>query len=46
MTSEGTAEDAERDEVVCVLAHTHWDREWYHPAGRFRQQLVAPRMRS
>lgn len=26
---------------VVVLAHTHWDREWYHPAGRFRQRLVA-----
>ena len=26
---------------VFVLAHTHWDREWYHPAGRFRQRLVA-----
>ncbi len=26
---------------VLVLAHTHWDREWYHPAGRFRQRLVA-----
>lgn len=22
------------------MAHTHWDREWYHPAGRFRQRLV------
>ena len=28
-------------EVVYVLAHTHWDREWYLPAGRFRQRLVA-----
>jgi len=28
-------------EVVFVLAHTHWDREWYLPAGRFRQRLVA-----
>lgn len=26
---------------VLVLAHTHWDREWYHPVGRFRQRLVA-----
>lgn len=25
---------------VYVVAHTHWDREWYHAAGRFRQQLV------
>jgi hypothetical protein len=23
-----------------VVAHTHWDREWYHPAERFRQRLV------
>jgi mannosylglycerate hydrolase len=23
-----------------VVAHTHWDREWYHPLGRFRQRLV------
>ncbi|HET7585941.1 MAG TPA: hypothetical protein VFK13_13575 [Gemmatimonadaceae bacterium] len=26
---------------VLVLPHTHWDREWYHLAGRFRQRLVA-----
>src|SRR3954465_2607403 len=26
---------------VHVVAHTHWDREWYHPAERFRQKLVA-----
>ncbi|MGH7625572.1 MAG: glycosyl hydrolase-related protein [Gemmatimonadaceae bacterium] len=26
---------------VCVVVHTHWDREWYHPVGRFRQRLVA-----
>ncbi len=25
---------------VHVVVHTHWDREWYHPVGRFRQQLV------
>ena len=25
---------------VFVVAHTHWDREWYHGAGRFRQRLV------
>ncbi len=24
-----------------VVSHTHWDREWYHPAERFRQRLVA-----
>ena len=23
-----------------VVSHTHWDREWYHPVGRFRQRLV------
>ena len=23
-----------------VVTHTHWDREWYHTAGRFRQRLV------
>src|SRR5262249_844078 len=23
-----------------LISHTHWDREWYHPAGRFRQRLV------
>jgi alpha-mannosidase len=26
---------------VHVVAHTHWDREWYHTAERFRQRLVA-----
>jgi mannosylglycerate hydrolase len=26
---------------VCVVPHTHWDREWYHVAPRFRQALVA-----
>jgi alpha-mannosidase len=26
---------------VYVVSHTHWDREWYHPAVRFRQRLVA-----
>ncbi|MEP6836098.1 MAG: hypothetical protein ABJB74_22095 [Gemmatimonas sp.] len=23
------------------MAHTHWDREWYHSAAHFRQRLVA-----
>ncbi|MDQ3950475.1 MAG: hypothetical protein M3282_09010, partial [Gemmatimonadota bacterium] len=23
-----------------IVSHTHWDREWYHPVGRFRQRLV------
>src|SRR5215218_6189698 len=26
---------------VLIVPHTHWDREWYHGAGRFRQRLVA-----
>lgn len=26
---------------VLVVAHTHWDREWYHEAGRLRARLVA-----
>jgi hypothetical protein len=26
---------------VLVVPHTHWDREWYHEVGRFRQRLVA-----
>jgi alpha-mannosidase len=26
---------------IYLVAHTHWDREWYQPAGRFRQRLVA-----
>ncbi len=24
-----------------LVSHTHWDREWYLPAARFRQRLVA-----
>ena len=27
--------------TVYVVSHTHWDREWYQPLGRFRQRLVA-----
>lgn len=27
--------------TVHVVSHTHWDREWYHSAERFRQRLVA-----
>ena len=27
--------------TVYVVTHTHWDREWYQPAVRFRQRLVA-----
>ena len=43
MTSDGedNASTGTRDEVVHVIAHTHWDREWYLPAGRFRQRLAA-----
>ena len=26
---------------IHVVSHTHWDREWYHPAARFRQGLAA-----
>ncbi|HEX7938131.1 MAG TPA: hypothetical protein VF483_04010, partial [Gemmatimonadaceae bacterium] len=26
--------------LVHVVSHTHWDREWYHTAERFRQRLV------
>jgi mannosylglycerate hydrolase len=27
--------------IAHVVAHTHWDREWYQPLARFRQRLVA-----
>ncbi len=27
--------------VVHAVAHTHWDREWYHAASRFQARLVA-----
>ncbi|TFG51086.1 MAG: hypothetical protein E4H38_02380, partial [Gemmatimonadales bacterium] len=27
--------------VAHLIAHTHWDREWYLPLGRFRARLVA-----
>ena len=27
--------------TIHVVSHTHWDREWYHSAERFRQRLVA-----
>ncbi len=27
--------------AIHVVSHTHWDREWYLPAARFRQRLVA-----
>ena len=43
MTSDGedNASTRTRDEIVHVIAHTHWDREWYLPAGRFRQRLAS-----
>ena len=33
--------EANEPATVHVVSHTHWDREWYLPAARFRQQLVA-----
>ncbi len=27
--------------TIVVVSHTHWDREWYQPAGVFRQRLAA-----
>jgi mannosylglycerate hydrolase len=27
--------------LLCVVSHTHWDREWYLPAARFRVRLLA-----
>jgi len=29
-----------RELTVLVVSHTHWDREWYLTAERFRQRLV------
>lgn len=26
--------------TIVVVAHTHWDREWYQPLGVFRQRLT------
>ncbi len=26
--------------LALLVSHTHWDREWYLPAGRFQQRLV------
>ena len=26
--------------VVHIIAHTHWDREWYLPLGALRARLV------
>jgi mannosylglycerate hydrolase len=41
MANPDSAPETSHGEVVYVLSHTHWDREWYLPAGRFRQRLVA-----
>jgi 2-O-(6-phospho-alpha-D-mannosyl)-D-glycerate hydrolase len=27
--------------ALYLLAHTHWDREWYLPSAQFKQRLVA-----
>ncbi|MBL0173107.1 MAG: hypothetical protein IPP90_20945 [Gemmatimonadaceae bacterium] len=35
------ASGTERPWSVHVVAHTHWDREWYHSAERFQARLVA-----
>lgn len=37
----GNAHDVTEPVEVHVVSHTHWDREWYKPAVRFRQELVA-----
>ncbi|MBL0940147.1 MAG: hypothetical protein IBJ03_14730 [Gemmatimonadaceae bacterium] len=29
------------ERTVHVVSHTHWDREWYHTAARFRLRLIA-----
>ena len=31
---------SQRPLELFVIPHTHWDREWYHTAARFRQRLV------
>lgn len=36
-----TIKPAEEHLEVHVVAHTHWDREWYRPEPAFRQRLVA-----
>lgn len=38
----GTEPDSERPAIrkVDVIAHTHWDREWYSPYPTFRLRLV------
>lgn len=39
--SSGLPPTAEPPLRILLVSHTHWDREWYHTAGRFRQRLVA-----
>ena len=29
-----------RQHVLCVISHTHWDREWYMPLEQMRLRLV------
>lgn len=36
-----TIRQPEKHLDVRLVVHTHWDREWYHPFGRFRARLVA-----
>lgn len=31
---------AVREKILCVISHTHWDREWYRPQEVFRMRLV------
>ncbi len=28
------------EKILCVISHTHWDREWYLPFEQFRLRLV------
>ena len=32
--------DADMTRLVAVVAHTHWDREWYAPYEHFRARLA------
>lgn len=29
-----------KQHVLCVISHTHWDREWYMPLEQMRLRLV------
>lgn len=40
MTQATTSGGARDPVTVHVVSHTHWDREWYLSASRFRQHLV------